>query len=60
MDRENISSKELSEIMHITQQAVYRWQRGKALPSLNNLFILGGLLKSTVDDILVTKVNYSL
>lgn len=34
-------------------QAIYKWQKGKTLPSVDNLFALGALLEVPMDDILV-------
>lgn len=57
--------KELRQINHIkvddivsfmgfeSQQAVYKWQRGDSLPSVDNLYALSRLFGTTVDDILV-------
>lgn len=34
-------------------QAIYRWQRGETLPSLDNMVILSRLLKASIEEILV-------
>jgi len=34
-------------------QAIYKWQRGKSLPSLDNLYALGALLQVPLDEILI-------
>ena len=34
-------------------QAIYKWQRGKSLPSVDNLYALGALLGVPMEDILV-------
>ena len=34
-------------------QAIYKWQRGKSLPSVDNLFALGAILDVSLDEILV-------
>lgn len=34
-------------------QAIYKWQRGKSLPSVDNLYALGALLDVSMDEILV-------
>lgn len=34
-------------------QAIYKWQRGKSLPSVDNLYALGVLLEAPMEDILV-------
>ena len=36
-------------------QAVYKWQRGETLPSVDNLFALSRLLGTTVDNLLFEK-----
>ena len=35
-------------------QAIYKWQKGQSLPSIDNLLALGQLLDVSVEDILVT------
>ena len=32
-------------------QAIYKWQKGKSLPTVDNLYALAALLQVTVDDI---------
>lgn len=36
----------------ISEQAVYKWQRGESLPSVDNLYALSRLFGTSVDDIL--------
>lgn len=40
-----------------TPQAIYKWQQGLALPTIDNLVVLTALLGVTIDDILVTDVQ---
>lgn len=35
-------------------QAIYKWQKGKSLPSVDNLYALGSLLDVPMDKILVS------
>ena len=35
-------------------QAIYKWQKGKSLPSEDNLYALGALLEVPMDEILVS------
>lgn len=35
-------------------QAIYKWQNGTALPTVDNLMVLARLLHVRIDDILVT------
>lgn len=34
-------------------QAIYKWQRGKSLPTIDNLYALGALLDVSMEEILV-------
>jgi transcriptional regulator with XRE-family HTH domain len=36
-------------------QAIYKWQKGKSLPTVDNLYALGVLLDVPMDQILVTR-----
>ena len=36
-------------------QAIYKWQNGTALPTVDNLIILSVVLHASIDDILVTR-----
>lgn len=38
-----------------TGQAVYKWQRGESLPTVDNLFALSRLFQTTIDDILIER-----
>lgn len=35
-------------------QAIYKWQNGAALPTIDNLIVLAALLHVRIDDILIT------
>lgn len=35
-------------------QAIYKWQNGTALPTVDNLLCLASLLRVRIDDILIT------
>ena len=49
-----ISVRQLQEIFGFgTPQAVYKWQRGDALPTVDNLVILAAVLGVKIDEILV-------
>lgn len=50
-----ISVRELQTILGFTNpQAIYKWQNGDSLPSVDNLVILAAVLGVTIDEILVT------
>lgn len=54
MDRANVSAKKLQSIFNFsTPQAIYKWLRGAALPTIDNLVVLADVLGTKVDDILV-------
>lgn len=36
-------------------QAIYKWQKGKSLPTVDNLYALGALLEVPMDQILVQR-----
>lgn len=57
MEEREIAIKDLSKVMNVSFQAVYRWQKGEALPTISNMFILGQLLQVDVDEMLVAKEN---
>ena len=38
-----------------TPQAIYKWQRGEAMPTLDNMAALAAVFGVTVDDILVIR-----
>lgn len=49
--------KDISDFMGFTEpQAVYKWQRGESLPSLDNIFALSKLFNTTIEDIIVSDV----
>lgn len=49
-----LSVKDLQVIFGFaTPQAIYKWQHGKALPSVDNLIILARLFHVHIEDILV-------
>ena len=35
-------------------QAIYRWQKGQSLPTVDNLYALGALLDVPLDEILIS------
>lgn len=50
-----ITVAELSRFMGFNEpQAVYKWQRGESLPTVDNLFALSRMLGTTIEDILVS------
>ncbi len=55
MKLKNVQVKDICKALDVSFQAVYRWQKGETLPTIRNLFILGQMLETDVDDMLVSK-----
>ena len=54
-----LSVQALQEIFGFsTPQAIYKWQRGSAMPTLDNMLILSAVFHTTIDAIVV-RVNDS-
>lgn len=50
----NLRVTDVAEYMGFeSTQAVYKWQRGESLPTVDNLYALSRLLNTSVDDILI-------
>ena len=54
-----ISINGLSEMLGVTFQAVYKWEKGVCLPDIANLVLLASVLKTTVDDLLVVNGDFA-
>lgn len=53
-DKNGLSVKDLQDIFGFaTPQAIYKWQHGTALPTIDNLVVLAAIFRVSVDDILV-------
>ena len=52
----NLSVKDLQQVFGFeTPQAIYKWQHGAALPSIDKLVVLAGLILVGVADNFITK-----
>ena len=52
------SVKDLQEVFGFaTPQAIYKWQHGTAMPTIDNLVVLAALFHVHMDDILVINTN---
>lgn len=50
-----LSVRDLQEAFGFgTPQAIYKWQQGIALPTIDNIVVLSALLGVKIDDILIT------
>ena len=53
-----LSVRDLQEVFGFaTPQAIYKWQKGLAMPTIDNLVVLAALLDVTIDDIIVTEIQ---
>ena len=49
-----MSVKDLQDIFGFTNpQAIYKWQQGQALPTIDNMVILASVFDVKIDDIIV-------
>ena len=49
-----LSVKDLQDVFGFsTPQAIYKWQRGTALPTVDNLVVLAAIFGVRIDDILI-------
>lgn len=49
-----VSVRDLQDVFGFaTPQAIYKWQHGAALPTIDNLVVLAAVLGVKIDDILV-------
>lgn len=52
--RAGMSVRDLQDVFGFsTPQAIYKWQHGAAMPTLDNIVVLAAVFGVTVDDILV-------
>lgn len=49
----NITVEQLSTWFSISPQAICKWQRGDALPTIDNLMVLCDILEVRVEDLIV-------
>ena len=58
--RENagLTVKDIQDIFGFaTPQAIYKWQHGTAMPTIDNLVVLAAIFEVTVDQILVVDTD---
>ena len=53
-EKNGLSVKDIQTVFGFnTAQAVYKWQRGDTLPTVDNLVVLADIFKVSINDILV-------
>ncbi|MCM1090594.1 MAG: helix-turn-helix domain-containing protein [Butyrivibrio sp.] len=54
-ERAGMSVRQLQEIFGFaTPQAIYKWQHGTALPTIDNMIVLASVFGVKLDDIVIT------
>ena len=54
--KNGMSVKDIQKIFgFVTPQAIYKWQHGTALPTVDNLVILSMVFQVTIEEILIIK-----
>lgn len=52
-----VSVQDIQRVMGFsTPQAIYKWQRGAAMPTLDNLVVLAAMLGVTMDEIIIREM----
>ena len=53
-----LTVKDLQDVFGFsTPQAIYKWQRGIALPTVDNLVVLAAVFGVRIDDILIFQIS---
>lgn len=53
-----LTVKDLQDVFGFgTPQAIYKWQHGTAMPTIDNLVVLAAVLKVSLDEIIVVDGN---
>ena len=54
--KNGLTVRELKEIFGFsTEQAIYKWESGYSMPTLDNMVILARVFQTTIDDIIVIR-----
>ena len=57
-EKAGLTVKDLQDIFGFaTPQAIYKWQHGAAMPTLDNLVVLAMVLDVPMDDIIVVRAD---
>ena len=50
----DVSVKDIVKNTGVSERAVFKWQQGKSLPTIDNLIILAVMFNVTIDQIVAT------
>ncbi|HKM34241.1 MAG TPA: helix-turn-helix transcriptional regulator [Lachnospiraceae bacterium] len=54
-----LTVEQLSEYFDTSPQAIYKWQSGKTLPTLDNMMVLGRIFQIRIEDIVILEDDKS-
>lgn len=59
-EESGLSVRDLQNIFGFaTPQAIYKWQHGTALPTIDNLIVLSAVFKVSMEDIIIVQTKIS-
>ena len=59
-EESGLSVRELQDIFGFaTPQAIYKWQHGAALPTIDNLIVLSTIFKVSMEEIIIVETKRS-
>ena len=59
-EESGLSVRDLQNIFGFaTPQAIYKWQHGTALPTIDNLIVLSAVFKVSMEEIIIVQTNIS-
>ena len=59
-EESGLSVRELQDIFGFaTPQAIYKWQHGAALPTIDNLIVLSAVFKVSMEEIIIVQTKIS-
>ena len=50
----DVSVKDIAKSIGVSERAVFKWQQGKSVPTIDNLIILAVMFNVTIDQIVAT------
>ena len=57
-EESGLSVRNLQEIFGFaTPQAIYKWQHGAAMPTIDNLIVLSAVFQVSMDEIIIVETN---
>ena len=54
-NKNKLRVSDLAEILHSSENTIFKWQRGECLPSMDNLVVLKEVFNTSMDEIIQLK-----